>query len=532
MILPSAGLAFSAILRNKMRSWLTMLGIVIGVGAVVMMQSMGRGATAYVGEAISGLGSNMLFVIPGTPRGFGQLSTGVPLFTLGDLDAIRHQARDVSMLTAAGSRIERIVYGGRNRSSAIGGVMPEYFAIRGWGVTSGHLYTQEDERQGRTVCLVGRTIVDDTFLSQSPVGRDLRVRDMTCLVIGVLESKGAAVGADQDDVVFMPYATFSRRLVGNDRTAAIMAAAVSTERIDEAKEQIVQVLRRRRHIAQGDDDNFAVRDPRDIQAVLQTVVGMLAALLAGVAAVSLVVGGIGIMNIMLVSVTERTREIGIRLAIGARARDILTQFFVEATTLSALGGVLGVVLGLVGAMGSRWRHSRALRGARHRDPRRVRSERARWHRLRCLASPKGGAPAPACGPSLRIAYRCGNPGGGSASSRARGVPIRAPWHASASEPLISSAVPNAPAREAPETEGGERVPEFRAPKKKRVADQNRHEGDHRDANEAYDDKSEKDPPDSTLLADSCECLDKRRAGPARRTPLSGGDLAGGGMRRK
>jgi putative ABC transport system permease protein len=193
--------------------------------------------------------------------------------------------------------------------------------------------------------------VDDLFQSQSPLGKDLRVRDKTCRVVGVLESKGAAVGADQDDVVFMPYSTFSRRLVGNDRTAAIMASAVSTDRIDEAKEEITQILRRRRHIATGDDDNFAVRDPRDIQAVLQSVMGMLTTLLAGVAAVSLVVGGIGIMNIMLVSVTERTREIGVRLAIGARSRDILTQFLVEATTLSAVGGIIGIALGLVGAWG-------------------------------------------------------------------------------------------------------------------------------------------------------------------------------------
>jgi putative ABC transport system permease protein len=351
VIVPSVGLALSALLRNKMRSTLTMLGIVIGVGAVVMMQSMGGGATEYVGEAISGLGSNMLFVLPGTPRGLGQMTTGVPLFTLGDIDAIRHQARDIGLVTAGGSRAERIVYGGRNRSSAVGGTMPEYFEIRGWGVSSGRLYTQEDERQAGSVCLVGQTIVDDIFLGQSPLGKDLRVRDKSCRVIGVLEPKGAAVGTDQDDTVFMPFSTFSRRLVGNDRTAAIMASAVSPDRIDEAKAELTEILRRRRHIAPGDDDNFAVRDPRDIQAVLQSVMGMLTTLLAGVAAVSLVVGGIGIMNIMLVSVTERTREIGVRLAIGARSRDILTQFLVEATTLSAVGGVVGIALGLVGAWG-------------------------------------------------------------------------------------------------------------------------------------------------------------------------------------
>ncbi len=351
MIVPSAGLAFSALLRNKLRSALTMLGIIIGVGAVVMMQSMGGGATAYVGEAISGLGSNMLFVIPGTQRGMGQLTTGVPLFTMGDLDAIRQQARDIGLVTPAGSRVERIVYGGRNRSSAVGGVGPEYFEIRSWGVTSGRLYTAEDERQGASVCVIGQTIVDDVFLSQNPLGKDLRVRDKTCRVVGVLESKGSAVGTDQDDTLFMPYSTFTRRLVGNDRTAVILASAVSTDRIDEAKQELIDILRRRRHIAPGDDDNFSVRDPRDIQAVLQSVMGMLTTLLAGVAAVSLVVGGIGIMNIMLVSVTERTREIGVRLAIGARSRDILTQFLVEATTLSAVGGGIGIVLGLLGAWG-------------------------------------------------------------------------------------------------------------------------------------------------------------------------------------
>ena len=351
MILSSAGLALSAILRNKMRSVLTALGIIIGVGAVVMMQSMGGGATQYVSETISGLGSNMLFAIPGTPRGFGQMTSGVPLFTLEDIEAIRRQAHDVALVTAGGPRVERIVYGGRNRSTVVGGVMPEYFEIRSWGVTSGRILNQEDERQGRSVCLVGTTVVGDVFQSQPPLGAELRIRDKTCRVVGVLESKGGAMGVDQDDVVFMPYSSFSRRLTGTDRISAIMASAVSTDRIDQAKEEMVDVLRRRRHIAVGDDDNFAVRDPRDLQAVLQSVMGMLTTLLACVAAVSLVVGGIGIMNIMLVSVTERTREIGVRLAIGARARDILTQFLVEAMTLSAVGGVVGIGLGLAGAWG-------------------------------------------------------------------------------------------------------------------------------------------------------------------------------------
>jgi putative ABC transport system permease protein len=345
-------LAFAALLRNKMRSMLTMLGIVIGVAAVVMMQSMGRGATAYVGDAISGLGSNMLIVIPGTAHGMQQSSLGVPLFTSGDLDAIRQQAHDVALVSAAGQRMTRAVVGPYNRTVNTAGVDPEYFDIRAWGVRTGRLVGPEDNRQAAAVCVIGQTVADALYPGQDPVGQDMRVHQMTCRVVGVMESKGAsAFGMDQDDVVFMPYSTFARRIMGSDRVQVFMASAKSTDRIEDAKEQIARVLRHRRHISEGEDDNFAVRDPRELQALLQSVTGILTTLLAGVAAVSLVVGGIGIMNIMLVSVTERTREIGVRLAIGARATDILTQFLVEATTLSAIGGVVGMGVGLLGAMG-------------------------------------------------------------------------------------------------------------------------------------------------------------------------------------
>jgi len=345
-------LAFSALLRNKMRSSLTMLGIVIGVAAVVMMQAMGRGATAYVGEAISGLGSNMLIVIPGSVRGMQQSSLGVPLFTTGDLDAVRRLAHDVSLVSAAGSRITRIVAGPYNRQVTISGVAPEYFAIRSWGSASGRLLNAADERQAATVCVIGQTVAEALYPGQDPIGRELRVRDIACRVVGVMEPKGAsAFGMDQDDVVFLPYSTFSRRIMGSDRVQVFMAAARSPEVIEDAKSQITSILRRRRHVLSAEDDNFAVRDPRELQALLQSVTGMLTSVLAGVAAVSLVVGGIGIMNIMLVSVTERTREIGVRLAIGARAFDILNQFLIEAITLSALGGVLGIGVGLTGAMG-------------------------------------------------------------------------------------------------------------------------------------------------------------------------------------
>jgi putative ABC transport system permease protein len=352
MFAATLALAFSALLRNKMRSLLTMLGIVIGVAAVVMMQSMGRGATAYIGDAISGLGSNMLIVVPGTAKGMQQSSLGIPLFTGGDLEAVRRQAHDVALVSAAGSRMARAVVGPYNRTTTTSGVTPEYFEIRSWGARSGRLLNQLDERRAATVCVIGQTVADALYPGQDPVGRELRVHQVACRVVGILEAKGAnAFGMDQDDAIMMPYSTFSRRIMGNDRVQVFMASAKAPELIEDAKAQIIKVLHRRRHIPEGEDDNFAVRDPRELQALLQSVTGMLTTLLAGVAAVSLVVGGIGIMNIMLVSVTERTREIGVRLAIGARGSDVLTQFLIEATTLSALGGVFGIGLGLLGALG-------------------------------------------------------------------------------------------------------------------------------------------------------------------------------------
>ncbi len=348
----TASLALAALLRNKLRSLLTILGIVIGVAAVVTMQSMGEGATAYVGEAISGLGSNMLLAVPGASARFGQMTLGVPLFTVTDLEVIRREARDVRHLAAANSRMLRTVAGANNRTTNVAGVTPEYFDIREWGVSAGRLLAAEDNRQAVLVCLVGQAVRDTLFAGQNPLGKEMRVHDLACRIVGVMEAKGAsAFGTDQDDVVFMPYSTFSRRIVGTERVGVIIASAVSSERMDEAKEQITSVLRRRRHILPGEEDDFAVRDPREIQALLQTVTGILTSVLAGVAAVSLVVGGIGIMNIMLVSVTERTREIGIRLAVGARAGDILTQFLVEAVVLSSIGGLFGIAVGLASAFG-------------------------------------------------------------------------------------------------------------------------------------------------------------------------------------
>jgi putative ABC transport system permease protein len=343
-------LAFSALLRNKMRSVLTTLGIVIGVAAVVTMQSMGSGASAYVGEAISGLGSNMLFAVPGATKTFGPMTVGVPLFTMTDVDIIRRQARDVALVASANSRMLRLVVGANNRTVNVSGVTPEYFEIRQWGVFSGRNIGPADDRQGTAVCVIGQTVRDALFAGQQPLMQEMRVQNIACRVVGVLETKGAsAFGIDQDDVVFMPFSSFSHRIMGNQRIGVIMASAVSKDRIDDAKEEMTGILRHRRHILPGEEDDFGVRDPREVQMLLETVTRILTSLLAGVAAISLVVGGIGIMNIMLVSVTERTREIGVRLAVGARAADVLLQFLVEASILSAFGGLIGVLFGLGGA---------------------------------------------------------------------------------------------------------------------------------------------------------------------------------------
>jgi putative ABC transport system permease protein len=345
-------MALSALRRNRMRSLLTTLGIVIGVAAVVVMQAMGEGATAYVGQTISGLGSNMLIAQPGARRTFGPPTLGTPLFTTSDVDAVQRQALDVARVVPSNQRTLRIVGGSGNRNVNVNGVSSEYFDIRQWGASLGRVISADDNVRAASVCVLGQTVREALFPSQDPVGQEIRVHDIPCRVIGVLDPNGAsAFGQDQDDIVFMPFTAFARRIQGNDRVSSIMVSATAADRIDSAKDQIESILRARRHILPGEEDDFAVRDPREVQAVLETVTGILTLLLAGVAAVSLIVGGIGIMNIMLVSVTERTREIGVRLAIGARAGDILTQFLMEATILSALGGLIGIGAGLAGAFG-------------------------------------------------------------------------------------------------------------------------------------------------------------------------------------
>jgi putative ABC transport system permease protein len=348
----TVAIAGATLLRNKLRSLLTALGIAIGVAAVVVMQAMGEGATAYVGEAISGLGSNMLVAEPGSPRNFNPHNFGIPMFTIADVDAIRRQAHDLGHIVPINTRSLRVVAMSKNRNVNAGGVTADYFQIRQWSVAAGRIMNADDNRRTAQVCVIGQTVAETLFGTQNPLGKDMRVRDVACRVIGVLETKGTSTfGVDQDDIVFMPFSTFSRRILGTDRVAMIMVSPISADLLDDLKREVTALLHARRHILPGEDDDFAVRDPREIQALLQSVTGILTMVLAGVAAISLIVGGIGIMNIMLVSVTERTREIGIRLAVGARASDILTQFVVEAIALSAIGGIAGLGFGLAGGYG-------------------------------------------------------------------------------------------------------------------------------------------------------------------------------------
>jgi putative ABC transport system permease protein len=346
-------ISLHALLRNKLRSLLTTLGVVIGVAAVIMLQALGRGATERVTGEISSLGSNMLFVIPGgNSRGMGSGGLGAPLFTTGDLAAIRRDASAVRLAAAVTTRSVSVVNEAANRVSTVYGVTPEFFAIRQWRVALGRILDDADELTGAKVCVLGETVRASLFGSQDPVGASVRFHDLTCEVVGVLEAKGSStLGMDQDDLLIMPHSAFSRRIAGDDKLATISVSAVSEERTDEAKEQIQTILRARRHILPGEDDDFQVRDMREFLSLVGTVTGVLTTLLAGVAAISLVVGGIGIMNIMLVSVTERTREIGTRMAIGARRGDIERQFLVEAVVLSSIGGVVGILFGLGGALG-------------------------------------------------------------------------------------------------------------------------------------------------------------------------------------
>jgi len=349
MMMNALMLALREIRNNLLRAGLTTLGIVIGVAAVIAMVTLGNGATQSVTGQIASMGRNLLFIAPGARRG---PLTNATTFEESDADAV---AREIPGLAAVAPSVQRsavALLGTRNRPTQLVGTTNPFFIARDWAVAEGREFSLSEIKGGKAVCLLGETVRLDLFGDSDPIGQRIRMDKVACDVIGVLAVKGKSnFGSDQDDMVIMPLHAVQRRFAGNNAVGVIWLSVADAANIPRVKTQITDMLRVRRHISPGAADDFSVNDMQEISNMVASTTGILTAFLSAVAAVSLLVGGIGIMNIMLVSVTERTREIGIRLAIGARARDVLLQFLVEAVVMSASGGIVGIILGLLGAYG-------------------------------------------------------------------------------------------------------------------------------------------------------------------------------------
>jgi len=345
-------LALRALARNKMRSALTMLGIIIGVGAVIAVVSIGQGAQYIVQQGIQAMGTNAVFIMAGSNRAGGvrQGYGGVKTLTVDDMNAILQEIPLIKQAAPALSNRQQVVFGNQNWSTTVTGTTPNYFDIRTWPVQQGSAFSDEEVDIAANVCVLGTTVEKILFGDQNPIGQTVRVGNLPFRVDGVLESKGQNVtGQDQDDVIFAPYTTVQRKISGITWLQFIAASAVSQEASVASVAPITSLLRERHRIRTGDDDDFLIRTQADIADLQNQTQSTMTYLLGGIASVSLLVGGIGIMNIMLVSVTERTREIGVRMAVGATEEDVRRQFLVEAVTLSMLGGFIGIVFGLVGS---------------------------------------------------------------------------------------------------------------------------------------------------------------------------------------
>ncbi|MCP3734928.1 ABC transporter permease [Sphingomonas sp. RP10(2022)] len=337
-------LALRSIRRHLLRSFLTILGIVIGVGAVVTMVTLGKATTAAVQQQISALGSNILQIRPG--QGFGRGGGGPqpPNFKPEDVEAIAQQVAGVTAVAPQASASATAIYEGANWSTSINGTTSAFLTVQPWPLVAGRYWTPAEQEAGKAVCLIGNTVRTNLFRGADAIGKRIRLGNISCDVIGALSTRGQGGFGDQDDVVVMPIKTVQRRFTGN-RDVRLMLVGVDTDyQTSTVQAAITDLLRERRHLTGGRDDDFNIFDTKQISDTLTGTTTLLTRIVAAVAAISLVVGGIGIMNIMLVSVTERTREIGIRLAIGAVAREVLLQFLVEAVALSCLGGIIGLVI--------------------------------------------------------------------------------------------------------------------------------------------------------------------------------------------
>ena len=348
MLFETIRLALRAIARNAMRSILTVLGVVIGVAAVIAMVTVGQGSSEQVTRDVAKLGTNVLMIRPGqNTMGPRSSITSERPFDLGDVAQIIRDLPIVDTASAAESRQLVAVFGNINHRTTVQGVGNAFLEATDWPVVLGRSFLAGEEQAGRAVCILGQTVRETFFGAANPVGEKIRLKTMSCEVIGVLDSKGASsFGTDQDDTVMIPVRTFQRRIAGSTAVNMIYVAVREDVSTDLARSEIETLLRDMRRIDPGEEDDFNVIDMKQLATMLTGITNVLTGLLAAVAAVSLLVGGIGIMNIMLVSVTERTHEIGIRLAVGAQARQVLAQFLVEAIVLSLMGGILGIVLGL------------------------------------------------------------------------------------------------------------------------------------------------------------------------------------------
>lgn len=345
-------LALREIRRHLMRSFLTILGIVIGVGAVVTMVTLGNGATVMVSERISSLGSNLLVMRPGQRLGAGSERAGAHTFSALDAQALQEQIFGLKAVAPIVSRAVTLVADNKNWSSSVVGTTNDYLVTGNWTLADGREFSTDEQQAGRSVCIIGETVRRELFGAINPIGDRIRVRNFDCDIIGLLASKGqAGLGIDQDDRVLMPLLTAQRRLTGTNNVDAILMSVGDIANTQRVIGDIKSLMRERRNLAENVTDNFSVTDTRQIAETLSGTVRVLTGLLGAVAAVSLLVGGIGIMNIMLVSVTERTREIGVRMAIGALEREVLLQFLIEAVVLSALGGVVGIVVAFAACYG-------------------------------------------------------------------------------------------------------------------------------------------------------------------------------------
>jgi putative ABC transport system permease protein len=343
-------LAIRELRRNLLRALLTTLGVVIGVASVIAMVTLGNGATASMSDTIAQLGRNVIFLTPGAPPRAGiNIQTGGQARQFGEADvaALRREIGHLRGVSPQAQRSVVVVAGNRNHTTPVTGTDNDYLIVHENGIALGRGFNDAEVRAGRAVCILGETVRQALFGAGDPVGAHIRAGNVPCEVIGVLASKGQSTfGQDQDDLMLMPLRAEQRRLAGNNAIGSIWLAADTAEDIPRVIDDIRQLMRERRRITRGADDDFTVNDLGTITQTIRQVTGVMTLFLAAIAAVSLLVGGIGIMNIMLVSVTERTREIGIRLAIGARERDVLMQFLVEATMMSVMGGVVGILLGL------------------------------------------------------------------------------------------------------------------------------------------------------------------------------------------